>query len=213
MSTYPVTTVWTDFGGVLTPPVEESLAKFCADNGLTPQEFMGAVRTVSAQFGTSDLLEPLDTPMIDEPAWLDLVSEALGRPVGVRSFGEAWFDGRPANHEWVETLRALRRRGVGVSLMSNMVPSWDERWRRMVDVDELFDHVVLSFEVGCRKPGAEIFELAANRAGVRPEACVLIDDTEKNCAGAQAAGWHAVHFVDARSAAEQLAQLIGEQPK
>ena len=142
----PVTQVWTDFGGVLTPPVHVSLAKFCAANGLTQDEFMGAVQQVSAAYGTTDILEPLDTPMVDEQAWLQQVSAALGRPVGVRSFGEAWFDDRPANHEWVETLRALRRRGVGVSLMSNMVPTWDEHWRRMVDADELFDHVVLSFD-------------------------------------------------------------------
>lgn len=205
---HPVTEVWTDFGGVLTPPVHVSLAKFCAANGLTQDEFMGAVQRVSARYGTTDILEPLDTPMVDEQSWLRQVSEALGRPIGVRSFGEAWFDDRPANHEWVETLRALRRRGVSVSLMSNMVPTWDEHWRRMVDADELFDHVVLSFEVRCRKPGREIFELAASRSRVRPEQCVLVDDSERNCAGAEAAGWRAIHFVDARSAAERLLDLL-----
>ncbi|MDT7729663.1 MAG: putative hydrolase of the superfamily [Actinomycetota bacterium] len=209
----PVTAVWTDFGGVLTPPVGESLAKFCAGHGLTQDEFLGAVSTVSARYGTSDILEPLDTPLVDEQEWLRQVSEVLGRPIGVRSFGEAWFDDRPANHDWVETLRAVRRRGVGVSVMSNMVPSWDEHWRRMVDVDELFDHVVLSFEVGCRKPDKKIFELAASRAQARPDQCVLIDDVEKNCAAARVAGWHAIDFFDAQSAAGQLWTLVGGQPE
>ena len=206
----PITVVWTDFGGVLTPPVEESLAKFCADNALTRDEFMSAVKTVSARYGTSDILEPLDTPMVDEQEWMRQVSDALGRPIGVRSFGEAWFEGRPANHEWIETLRMVRQRGIGVSLMSNMVPSWDEHWRRMIDVEELLDHVVLSFEVGCRKPNKDIFDLAASRAQVRPEECVLVDDVVNNCVGAETAGWRAIHFVEVRSAAEQLWELVGE---
>ncbi|MEU4519890.1 HAD family phosphatase [Amycolatopsis sp. NPDC024027] len=205
----PVTAVWTDFGGVLTPPVGENLAKFCADHVLAPAEFMAAVRAVGARYGTADFLEPLDTPLVSEKEWLAQVSEVLGRPIGVRSFGEAWFDGRPANEHWVETLREARRRDLGVHLMSNMVPSWDEHWRRMLPVEELFDQVVLSFEVGCRKPDREIFELAARRARVEPGSCVLIDDLEKNCAAAEAAGWHAIRFTEARPATEELWELAG----
>src|ERR1700716_2197335 len=108
----PVSAVWTDFGGVLTPPVAESLATFCASHGLDRDEFLRAVATVSARYGTSDILEPLDTPLVGEQEWLRYVSEALGKPIHISSFGEAWFDGRPANHEWVETLRAARHRGV-----------------------------------------------------------------------------------------------------
>ncbi|HEY3607359.1 MAG TPA: HAD family phosphatase [Pseudonocardiaceae bacterium] len=203
-----VSAVWTDFGGVLTPPVADSLAAFCATHGLDRSEFLRAAATVSARYGTSDILEPLDTPLVGEQEWLGYMSEALGRPIHVSSFGEAWFDGRPANQEWIDTLRAVRHQGVGVSMMSNMVPTWDKYWRRMVDADELFDHVVLSFEVGARKPSKEIFSLAAIRAGVRPAECVLIDDVLDNCVGAEAAGWHAIHFVDSGSAAEQLWPLI-----
>jgi putative hydrolase of the HAD superfamily len=91
-----------------------------------------------------------------------------------------------------------------------MVPSWDGHWRRMVDVDELFDHVVLSFEVGYRKPAPEMFALASQLAGVEPSECLLVDDLPKNCAGAEAAGWRAIHFTDAPSAAAQLWRVLAE---
>jgi beta-phosphoglucomutase-like phosphatase (HAD superfamily) len=60
-----------------------------------------------------------------------------------------------------------------------------------------------------RKPDREIFELAARRALVEPGSCVLIDDVEKNCAAAEAAGWHAIRFAEARPATEELWELAG----
>jgi putative hydrolase of the HAD superfamily len=126
-----------------------------------------------------------------------------GVAVDLSRFGERWFAGRPPNHSWVRRLREFRERGVFVGLLSNMPPSWDEQWRRMVS-PELFDDVVLSFQVGSRKPDPEIFALAVRRCGVPAEECVLVDDLPENCAGARATGWQAVHFTDADAAATEL---------
>ena len=78
--------------------------------------------------------------------------------------------------------------------------------------EDLFDEVVLSFSAGARKPGREIYELAALRAGVPPGGCLLVDDTAKNCAGAVAAGWQAVHFTDAEQAGAELDRLLAAAP-
>jgi putative hydrolase of the HAD superfamily len=208
MSEYaPVKVVWSDFGGVLTPPVEETLAKFCRDHGLVREKLLAAMAAVGNRYGTKDPLEPLDTPLVTEETWLRQLSDELGGTLRISSLADAWFDGRETNLAWVDALREVRGTGVGVSLLSNMVPAWDTHWRRMVDVDELFDHVVLSFEVGHRKPDPAMFALAAQRAGVQPSECLLVDDLAKNCTGAEAAGWRAIHFVDAESAADELRQL------
>jgi putative hydrolase of the HAD superfamily len=202
--------VWSDFGGVLTPPIEESLATFCANQHVSQPGLLAAMAAVAARYGVRDPLEPLDTPLVSEQEWLRQVSAELGGALRLSSLAEAWFDGRETNLAWVEVLRLVRRQGVGVSMISNMVPTWDAYWRRMVDAEELFDHVVLSFEAGCRKPAAEIFALAARRAGVQPSECVLVDDLLKNCEGAQAAGWRAIHFTDAQLAADDLRRLLAQ---
>ena len=49
--------------------------------------------------------------------------------------------------------------------------------------------------------------LAADRAGVTPEECLLVDDLAANCEGAAAAGWQAVHFTDTAAAIERLELL------
>ncbi|MFJ7417774.1 HAD family hydrolase [Streptomyces uncialis] len=206
--------VWTDFGGVLTPPIQHTMGTFCAAQGLDPQVLLQALGKVTARYNTTDVMEPIDTPLITEEEWLAQISEVLAADHGVTgkrltSLADAWFDGRETNHEWVAVLRKARDQGAFVGMLSNMVPTWDAHWRRMVDPAELFDDVVLSFEVGHRKPSPGMFALAAERAGVPAGSCVLIDDLAHNCAGAEAAGWQAVHFTDTTTAAERLDALLG----
>lgn len=190
--------VWTDFGGVLTPPVSETLADFGQRLGVAPDVLRAAMVAVGAAHGT-DMMAPLDTPLMTEDEWTHEVERTLRAGWGVDAdlshFADRWFADRPANEEWVACLRDLRTQGCFVGLLSNMVPAWERHWRALVPPDGLFDDLVLSYLVGSRKPEAEIFALAARRAGVPPSNCVLVDDLPVNCRGAEAAGWHAVHFT------------------
>ncbi len=200
--------IWTDFGGVLTPPIDAAMAEFCIARGIRPADLGQALSTIAQRHGVADAMELIDTPVMAEADWLAELNVLLGGRLPGESLADAWFDGRPANAAWIEALKDLKRAGHGVGLLSNMVPTWDAHWRRMVDVDGLFDAVILSFQVRARKPEAQIFDLAASRAEVPAERCILVDDLVANCAGAERAGWKAVHFQDAASAADQLRALI-----
>ncbi len=165
---------------------------------------------VGRMYGT-DSMGPLDIPLIDEGTWAKEVELVLAEQYGIATdlsdFGEHWFDGRPPNREWVGYLRGLRERGVFVGMLSNMPPAWEPQWRRMVSED-LFDAVVVSHREGSRKPEPEIFAAAAKAAGRPASRCVLIDDLEKNVAGAYAAGWQAVLFTGAAEVSRRLDALI-----
>ena len=59
-----------------------------------------------------------------------------------------------------------------------------------------FDTVVASGDVGFAKPEPEIYEIAADRLGVRFDECVFTDDREEYCQGARAVGMHAILYTD-----------------
>ncbi|MGW3342179.1 HAD family hydrolase [Nonomuraea rubra] len=209
--TISIKAVWTDFGGVLTPPVGETFSDFCTRTGLPPGPLLTAVANVTARYGTDDFMLPLDTPLVTEDEWLRQIAAELaaqGIEAPMISFADAWFDGRRTNAEWLAQLHRVRERGLFVGMLSNMPPAWEEHWRRMVPPEGVFDDVVNSAQVGCRKPDPEIFELAAARAGVPAGQCVLVDDLAKNCAGARTAGWQAIEFTDAARAAAELDALL-----
>lgn len=87
-----------------------------------------------------------------------------------------------------ESLRALKARGLRLSVVSN----WDSTLPSLLSrlgLDRHFDEVVVSALVGASKPGPAIFEEALRRAGVAPgEALHVGDSLLEDYHGARAAG-------------------------
>jgi epoxide hydrolase-like predicted phosphatase len=74
---------------------------------------------------------------------------------------------------------------------------------------ELFDGVVISGEVGIRKPAPEIYALGAERIGLAPEACVFVDDLPFNLSPAAELGMATVHHRSAEETIGELERLFG----
>jgi putative hydrolase of the HAD superfamily len=100
-------------------------------------------------------------------------------------------------------LATLRARGLATGVVSN----FDQRLHQILeglDLDGLFDVVVLPASVGAAKPDARIFHVALERLGRRAAEAVYVgDDREHDLEGARAAGLRA---IDARALAT-LAEL------
>jgi putative hydrolase of the HAD superfamily len=105
-----------------------------------------------------------------------------------------------------DMLRALRAAGFRTCLLSN---SWGPGDYQRDDFPELFDAVVISGEVGMRKPERRIFLHAAGLIGLTPDECVFIDDIEANVTAAVACGMAGVRHEDPQLTAEQLTALLG----
>ena len=101
----------------------------------------------------------------------------------------------------------LTRAGCGLGILSNTCgPHWDHL-TQVAGYGVLkngFDTIVLSHEVGCRKPEPEIFATAARMAGAAPERIFFTDDIEQHVVAARAAGWDAEVFTSAIGLAEAL---------
>jgi len=102
-------------------------------------------------------------------------------------------------------IRTLRGAGFGTALLSN---SWGCEEYPRADFPGLFDTVVISAEVGMRKPEPEIFVHAAATLGLEPAECVFIDDVAANIAAAVACGMTGVHHTDPAVTARELQALL-----
>jgi HAD superfamily hydrolase (TIGR01509 family) len=74
----------------------------------------------------------------------------------------------------------------------------------------VFDAVALSFELGFIKPERRAYEVIAELLAVEPTACVLIDDQERHCNGARAAGMQAIVYEDFPHMKAQLERLLAD---
>ncbi|MCX5337447.1 HAD family hydrolase [Streptomyces sp. NBC_00140] len=93
-----------------------------------------------------------------------------------------------------EVLRALRERGIGVGIVSNI--GWDLRpVFREHGLDPYVDAYVLSYEHGVQKPDPRLFALACESLGADPRRTLMVGDDRRADGGAAALGC-GLHFVD-----------------
>jgi len=191
-----------DFGGVLTSDVFASFESFCVAEGLEPEtvrdRFMNdpLARELLADLECGRLTEAQFEPKF--AAVLELSDHA--------GLIDRLFGGMKPDHAMLNLVRAARDGGVRTGLVSN---SWGESRYDREQFPELFDGVVISGEIGVRKPDARIYELGAEAIGLAPEDCVFVDDLRGNLKPARALGMATVHHTDWASTAEQLEPLLG----
>lgn len=107
----------------------------------------------------------------------------------------------------VDKIRELKKE-YKIGLLSNIGRGWINEFFDAHQIHELFDEVVLSGEEGIAKPSPRIFELMASRLNCEPEECVMIDDIEANCGGANVAGMRSIHFQSNRQCLHDLDKLL-----
>jgi beta-phosphoglucomutase len=118
---------------------------------------------------------------------IDARKEALFREIIGRDF--PMMDGAR------DLIDALRHGGFRVAVGSSGPP---ENVRLVIEKlggAQLFDAVVTGMDVQRGKPDPQVFLLAADRAGVPPASCVVIEDARPGIEAARRAGMASVAFV------------------
>jgi putative hydrolase of the HAD superfamily len=114
-----------------------------------------------------------------------------------------------ADQEMVDALAGLRAAGVPVALVTN---AFGRDCYAGFDLAELADVVVISSDIGVRKPSRRIYAIACERLGVAPQAAVMIDDIEHNLAGAARLDIAGVLHRSAPQTLRELDERFGIRP-
>ncbi len=190
-----------DYGGVLTTNLFESFRSFCELEGLEPNEVGRLFRHDRA---CRELLIGLETGQLPEEEFEPQFARMLG--VEAPALIDRLFAGSGPDEPMLEAVLRARRAGVRTGLVSN---SWGTRRYDRTRLTELFDGVVISGEVGMRKPALEIYRLGADSIGVSADTCVFVDDLPFNLEPAAELGMATIHHTDAKHTIEQLERLLG----
>lgn len=198
-----------DYGGVLTTPVRASIDSWLAADSVMPESFSKVLRAwMSRDAATGTPVHRLETGELSIADFELLLAAELRTVDGTAVVPEGML-GRlfakmqpdPVMFALAEELRAT---GLTVGLLSN---SWGNTYPR-ARIDALMDPVVISGEVGLRKPDPAIYELALERLGLPADRVLFIDDAEPNVLGARASGLQALLHMDHLSTRAALAELV-----
>ena len=196
-----------DFGGVLTSSPFEAFAAYEAEAGLPPD----TIRRLNSTNPDDNAWARMERREVDEAGFCELFeaeAAALGLVVDARRVlaglrGEL----RPA---MVEALRRCSERLRTALLTNNVAPMAESAEAGAASgVVDLFDVVVESSVVGCRKPEVRFYEIACEGLGVEPAACVFLDDLGINLKPARAMGMTTVKVVDPDAAIAELEAVVG----
>ncbi|MGA8217792.1 MAG: HAD family phosphatase [Solirubrobacterales bacterium] len=207
-----ITAVISDFGGVLTTPLVQSFAAVQDETGIPFEELAKAMGRIEADEGRHPLYE-LEKGKLSEVDFLaklgDALEPALGHRPELHRFREIYFEALHPNPPMIDLMRDAKDAGHRMGMLTNNVREWEPLWRSMLPVDEIFEVVVDSGFVGCRKPEPEIYEMTFERLGVSAEECLFIDDVDVNCAAACKLGMSAVQYQHNDQAIPEIREALG----
>lgn len=87
--------------------------------------------------------------------------------------------------------------------------SLDQRFREG-ELDDLFEAVVVSGDVGWDKPAPEIYIMTAEKLAVKPNECLFIDDIPAFVAAAEKLGMVGFHYTNTEASIVAIKKILAD---
>jgi epoxide hydrolase-like predicted phosphatase len=202
-----------DWGGVLTERLDLAVRTWADREGIDFDHYRQAMRRwfspeeqLEAEINPIHAIERGEITVPDFESRLAAEIRRLdGHPVETEGLLGRMFASFETAHAMNALVTRARRHGIRTALLSN---SWGNRYPRD-GWDDMFDVVVISGEVGRRKPEPEIFELTVDRLGVDAGHCVFVDDLKVNVEAADRLGMTGILHRSYEQTASRLEELFG----
>jgi putative hydrolase of the HAD superfamily len=150
----------------------------------------------------------------DAPSDLGTISEEeffSGIAPSVRLTGKEvrteWLNASKIDEELVSFIRQLKTTHK-IAICSNTAPKIFRETLQANNIEDAFDIVVSSSEIGMIKPNPDIYLYTLKELGVKPEEAIFIDDRESNLEGARAVGINSILYVNLQQIKSDLDKFL-----
>jgi putative hydrolase of the HAD superfamily len=195
---------------VLTTSLREAFISFCEREGTDYERVKDAMRAAYGDADAESLVARFETGRLEtqhfEAELAEALSRGLDRPISPDGLISRMLQDLQLDREMIAAVRAVREAGIRTALLSN---SWGVEYYPHDLLAKLFDEIVISGEVGLRKPHPEIFHMAVERIGLPAEECLFVDDLRHNIEAAEAIGLRGVLHEKAPETIAELEELLG----
>ena len=202
-----------DFGGVLITSIASQLGGLAASHGVDTATMLEVVlgprdsgpdhpwhRAERGEIAVSEIQDQL-APWA-EPHEITLHGDEMDRLLAPGGYAVVTA--------MIDRIADLRSHGYLTGLLTNTFAEFRPTMESDIDFG-LFDAVVESFAVGCRKPERAIYEATRERLGVDHEAIVYLDDFDQNLVEPLALGWTTICVSDHSDALARLDEVLSSR--
>lgn len=179
--------IFFDFDGVFTTHLYSgfTIAKNISEKtGIDPEKIMACERQIGkpVKLGQETFVDN----------W-DKFCDCLGEKIDVGILDFVWKN-VPVNKEMESLARNLKVNGYKLGIISSNYKERVEALEEEFKLSDIFDVTVGSYDGVGDKTQPDIFELALEKVGVRPEEAVFVDNHEHNLEGATKIGMNTYYF-------------------
>jgi putative hydrolase of the HAD superfamily len=204
----------TDWGGVLTSSIPAAVRAWLDSDDIDPDVYAAAVRPWRLAgrdpAGDGNPVHALERGEYDSGEFEQRLASMLARRDGGQVLAEGllgrMFAASAPCEQMYAAVHALRTAGLQTCLLSN---SWGHDAYPREVFDGMFHAVVISADVGMRKPEERIYRHATELIGLPPAECVFVDDLEANVRAAEALGMCGIVHTRPEATIARLAELFG----
>ena len=205
--------VFWDFGGVITSSPFEAFSNFELNNNL-PKDFIRKVNSTNHKSNAWAQLEQSKINLEEFDVLFKKESKSLGYEVsGGQILNLLQGEIRP---EMVNALEKLKKENFTLACLTNNFNSGDKNQSALDDINEErtkimnnFDYIIESKELGIRKPDIEFYLKALEISGADPKKTIFLDDLGINLKPAKELGMTTIKVLDSDQALKELGNLVG----
>jgi putative hydrolase of the HAD superfamily len=205
--------VFWDFGGVITSSPFEAFSKFEIDNHL-PKNFIRNVNSTNHKANAWAKLEQSKISLDEFDKLFREESKSLGYEVsGGKVLSLLQGEVRP---EMVKALEKLKTENFKLACLTNNFNSGDKNQSALDDSNQErlkimnnFDYIIESKELGIRKPDLDFYLKALEITGANPNETIFLDDLGINLKPAKELGMATIKVLDSGQALKELTALTG----
>ncbi|HSX08358.1 MAG TPA: HAD family phosphatase [Candidatus Saccharimonadales bacterium] len=143
-----------------------------------------------------------DMGAITTERFIEILSELTGRPVTTEEIDST----ATVDDEVVRIIADLQKK-YKLALISNAPAKFLRGLLAAHNLEQYFDIIVISSEVGMVKPDPEIFHLALQKLSIAPADAIFVDDNIRHVESAAKIGIHAIQFISASQLQAALAEF------
>lgn len=156
----------------------------------TGDDFVPYVQQTFPHLKPDEIYEPWFKADIGELTSLD-VWAAIGFQGDLEKIEKEYLDTIKLNDGFLDFIQAVIKR-YKLAIISNDSSRWSSYLRERFDLNQYFDVISISGDLGIQKPDERIFRLTVEKLGVNAEDCLYIDDREGNLEAAGKVGMKTV---------------------
>ncbi len=202
-----------DWGGVLTSDLSGAMTAWANEEQVDLEQFANVMREWLGREGEIESfvnpVHALERGEIEVPHFEQRLAEGLtqrlGRPISPAGLIGRLFQNFTHAPDMTALVRRAKVQGISTALLSN---SWGNSYPDHL-FNGMFDTVVISGEVGMRKPEERIYRHTLELIDLQPQACVFIDDLRHNVEAAVSLGMVGIHHTNYADTAAELDALFG----